>query len=82
MKTRLLKSLRKEAKRKYIIKHDHDGYHVCERIDFLLFYDPYITEVSCKNIEHARYACNEERRKYILNEVRSMRNKHYEVLDF
>ena len=82
MKTRLLKSLRKEAKRKYVIKHDHDGYHVCERIDFLLFYDLYITSVSCKEIEHARYACNEARREYILDEVRSMRNKHYEVLDF
>ena len=82
MNTKLLKRLRKEAKRKYFIKHDHDGYHVCTRIDLGLFFDPYITAVSCKNIEHARYACNEERRKYILNEVMSMRNKHYTILDF
>ena len=82
MKTRLLKSLRKEAKRKYIIKHDNDGYHVCERIDFWFFDDLYITEVSCKEIEAACNACNEARRDYILNEVRSIRNKHYNILDF
>ena len=67
MKTTLLKRLRKQAKRKYIIKQDHDGYHVCTHIDFGLFFDPYITAVSCKDIEDARYACNEERRKYILD---------------
>ena len=82
MKTILLKRLRKQAKRKYFIKQDHDGYHVCTRIDLGLFFNPYITSVSCKNIEHARYACNVERRKYILDEVRSMRNKHYTILDF
>ena len=82
MKTRLLKRLRKQAKRKYVIKQDHDGYHVCTHIDFGLFADPYITAVSCKKIEHARNACIEARRKYILNEVRSMRNKHYDILDF
>ena len=82
MKTTLLKRLRKEAKRKYFIKHDYDGYHVCDRIDLGLFFNPYIKAVSCKNIEHARYSCNEERRKYILNEVHCMRNKHYEILDF
>ena len=82
MKTTLLKRLRKEAKRKYFIKQDYDGYHVCVHIDLDLFFDPYITAVSCKNIEHARYVCNEARRKYILNEVRSMRNKHYTILDF
>ena len=72
MKTKLLKRLRNKAKRRYIIKQDYYGYHVCERIDFLFFDDMYITAVSCKNIEHARNACNEERRKCILNEVRSM----------
>lgn len=82
MKTRLLKRLRKRAKRKYVIKQDHDGYHVCTRIDFGFFADPYITAVSCKDIEHARNACIEARRKYILNEVRSRRNKHYDILDF
>ena len=82
MKTRLLKRLRDKAKRKYVIKHDYYGYHVCTYIDFLFFADPYITAVSCKDIEAARYECNEERRKYILNEVRSMHNKHYEILDF
>lgn len=82
MKTTLLKRLRNKAKRKYIIKQDHDGYHVCTHIDFGFFADPYITAVSCKKIEHACNACNEARRKYILNEVRSMRNKHYDVLDF
>lgn len=82
MKTTLLKRLRKQAKRKYIIKQDHDGYHVCTRIDFGFFTDPYITAVSCKKIEYARNACIEARRKYILNEVRSMRNKHYDILDF
>lgn len=82
MKTTLLKRLRKEAKRKYVIKHDYDGYHVCTRIDFWFFDDPYITSVSCNDIEAARYACNVERRKYILNEVRSMRNKNFEILDF
>ena len=82
MKTKLLKRLRKQAKRKYIIKQDYYGYHVCTHIDFCFFTDPYITAVSCKKIEHARNACIEARRKYILNEVRSMRNKHYEILDF
>ena len=82
MKTTLLKRLRNKAKRKYIIKHDYYGYHVCERIDLGLFFDPYIEEVSCKKIEHARNACIEARRKYILNEVRCMRNKHYNILDF
>ena len=82
MKTTLLKRLRKQAKRKYFIKHDHDGYHVCEHIDLCLFFDPYITSVSCKDIEAARNACNTARRKYILSEVSSMRNKHYEILDF
>ena len=82
MNTILLKRLRKEAKRKYIIKQDHDGYHVCERIDFWFFDDMYITAVSCKDIEAARNACNEERRKYILDEVMSIRNKHYEVLNY
>ena len=82
MKTTLLKRLRKEAKRKYFIKHDYDGYHVCTRIDLGLFFNPYITAVSCKDIEAARNACIEARRKYILNEVRSMRNKHYNILDF
>ena len=82
MKTKLLKRLRKEAKRRYVIKQDHYGYHVCERIDLGLFFDPYIKEVSCKDIEDARNACNEERREYILDEVRYMRNKHYNILDF
>ena len=82
MKTTLLKRLRKEAKRKYIIKQDHYGYHVCTHIDFGFFADPYITAVSCNDIEAARNACNAARRKYILNEVRSMRNKHYAILDY
>lgn len=82
MKTILLKRLRKEAKRKYFIKQDHDGYHVCTRIDLGLFFNPYITAVSCKEIEAACNACKNARREYILNEVRSMRNKHYEILDF
>ena len=82
MKTILLKRLRKQAKRKYIIKQDNDGYHVCKRIDLGLFLDPYITAVSCQDIEAARNACNTARSKYILNEVRSRRNKHYEILDF
>ena len=82
MKTRLLKHLREKAKRKYVIKQDHYGYHVCTHIDFWFFDDMYITAVSCKDIEAARNACNEERRKYILSEVRSMRNKHYEILDY
>ena len=82
MKAKLLKRLRKEAKRKYFIKHDHYGYHVCTHIDLYLFFDPYITDVSCKDIEAARNACNEARREYILNEVRSIRNKHYNILDF
>lgn len=82
MNTKLLKCLRKEAKRKYFIKQDHDGYHVCTRIDLGLFFNPYITAVSCKEIEAACNACKNARRKYILNEVRSMRNKHYEILDF
>ena len=82
MKTRLLKRLRKQAKRKYVIKHDYYGYHVCTHIDFGFFSDPYITAVSCNDIEAARNACNAARRKYILNEVRSMRNKHYDILDF
>ena len=82
MKTKLLERLRKQAKRKYVIKHDYYGYYVCTRIDFWLFTDPYITAVSCKDIEAARNACNTARRKYILNEVRSRRNKQYEILDF
>lgn len=82
MKTTLLKRLRNKAKRKYIIKQDHYGYHVCTHIDFGFFIDPYITAVSCKDIEAACDACNVARRKYILNEVRSMRNKRYEILDF
>ena len=81
MKTTLLKRLRNKAKRKYIIKQDHDGYHVCTYIDFGLLLDPYITAVSCKDIEAAKQACNTARRKYILNEVSSMRNKHYKILD-
>ena len=82
MKITLLKRLRNKAKRKYVIKHDYYGYHVCTYIDLGLLLDPYITVVSCKDIEAARNACNEERRKYILNEVRSMRNKHHEILYF
>lgn len=82
MKTKLLKRLRKEAKRKYIIKHDYYGYHVCTRIDLGLFLDPYISAVYYKNIESARNFCNAVRRDYILDEVRSMRNKHYTILDF
>ena len=69
MKTTLLKRLRNKAKK-------HDYY-----ID-LEFFDQYITAVSCKDIEAAKQACNTARRKYILNEVRSMRNKNYEILDF
>ena len=38
MKTKLLKRLRKEAKKKFIIKRNHDGYHVCERVDAGCFY--------------------------------------------
>lgn len=82
MKAKLLKRLRKQAKRKYVIKQDHDGYHVCTHIDFGFFSDPYITAVSCRDIEAARNACNTARRKYILKEVRVMRNKHYDILDF
>lgn len=82
MKTALLKHLRSKAKRKYIIKQDHYGYHVCTRIDFWFFSDPYITAVSCKDIEAARDACNTARREYILDEVWSMRNKHYDILDY
>ena len=82
MRTTLLKRLRNKAKRKYVIKHDYYGYHVCTRIDLGLFLDQYITAVSCQDIEHARNACNDARRKYILNEVMSMRNKHNDILDF
>ena len=82
MNTKLLKRLREEAKRKYFIKQDHDGYHVCVRIDLGSFFDPYIIAVSCKDIEAARNACNTARREYILDDVRSMRNKHYDILDF
>ena len=82
MKTKLLKRLRKQAKKKYVIKQDYDGYHVCTHIDFGLFIYSYITAVSCKDIEAARNVCNEARRKYILKEVRSRRNKHYEILDY
>lgn len=82
MKTKLLKRLRKQAKRKYVIKHNYEGYHVCVLIDLWLFPDPYILSVSCKDIEAARNVCNKARRKYILDEIRSMRNKHYEILDF
>ena len=82
MKTALLKRLRKQAKRKYVIKHDYYGYHVCTRIDLGLFLDPYISAVSYKNIEAARNFCNAVRRDYILDEVRSMRNKHCTILDF
>lgn len=82
MKTKLLKRLRSKAKRKYVIKHDYDGYSVCVLILSWLFPDPYIKSVFCKNIEAAKNACNEARRKYILDEIRSMRNKHYEILDF
>lgn len=82
MKTKLLKRLRKQAKRKYVIKQDYYGYHVCTHIDFGFFADPYITAVSCKDIEAALNACNDARRKYILNEVMYMRNKHHDILDF
>ena len=82
MKTTLLKHLRKEAKRKYFIKQDYDGYHVCVHIDLDLFFDPYITAVSYKDIESARNVCKAARREYILDEVRYMRNKHYTILDF
>ena len=82
MKTILLKRLRKEAKSKYVIKHDYDGYHVCTHIDFGLFIYSYITEVSCKDIESARNVCKAARREYILDKVRSRRNKHYDILDF
>ena len=82
MKTKLLKRLRKQAKEKYVIKQYHDGYHVCTHIDFGFFSDPYITAVSCRDIESARNTCNTARRRYILSEVRSMRNKHYTILDF
>lgn len=82
MKTKLLKRLRKEAKRKYFIKQDYDGYHVCVHIDLYLFFEPYITSVSSKKIEHAQNVCKNARREYILDEVRSMRNKHYTILDF
>ena len=84
MKTTLLKRLRKEAKRKYFIKKNHYGYYVCIRIDLDLdlFFDTYTISVSCKDIEAACNACKNARRKYILDEVRSMRNKHYEILDF
>ena len=82
MKTTLLRRLRNKAKRKYVIKHDYYGYHVCVHIDFGFFADPYITAVSCKDIEAARNACNTARRKYILSEVRSRRNKHYAILDY
>ena len=82
MKATLLKRLRNKAKRKYVIKQDHYGYHVCTHIDFCFFTDPYITAVSCKDIEAAKQACNTARRKYILNEVRCMRNRNYEILDF
>ena len=80
MKTKLLKRLRNKAKRKYVIKQDYYGYHVCTHIDFGLFADPYITAISCTDIEHARNACNTARRKYILNELRNLR--HYEILDY
>lgn len=80
MKTTLLKRLRNKAKRKYVIKQDNHGYRVCVNIDFWFFSDPYITAVSCKDIEHARNVCNDARRKYILNEVQNL--KHYEILDY
>lgn len=82
MKAKLLKRLRKEAKRKYVIKRKRDGYHVCVHIDSGLYVDPYFTAVSYKKIEAARNACNAVRREYILNQVRSRRNEYYEILDF
>ena len=83
MKTKLLKRLRKEAKNKFIIKRNHDGYHVCERVDAGYFYYFYFTNLSCKNMEDVKNACNAVRRKYILNKVRLLRrNKYEEILDF
>lgn len=86
MKTKLLKRLRKQAKRKYFIKKNHYGYYVCIRIDLDLdldlFFDTYTIAVSCRDIESARNTCNTARRRYILSEVRSMRNKNFEILDF
>lgn len=82
MKTKLLKRLRKEAKEKFIIKRNYDGYHVCERVSAGHFYYFYIIVLSCDTIEAARNVCNGARRKYILDEVRFQRNKHEEIIDF
>ena len=83
MKTKLLKRLRKEAKKKFIIKQNYDGYHVCERVDEGCFYYFCFIALSCKNMEAARNACNAARRKYILNKARLIwRNKYEEILDF
>lgn len=76
MKAKLLKRLRKEAKRKYIIKQNRDGYHVCEQVYISCFYHPYIIKFSFKSMGFAQYSCNAERRAYIINEVRLRRNNH------
>lgn len=81
MKIKLLKRLRKEAKMRYRIKRI-DGEYCLIITDMGIFGYIYRPNVSYKYLKDAKNVCNCIRRKYILDEVRRIRNKQGKFINF
>lgn len=82
MKTKLLKHLRRKAKEQYRIKKTSGKYGICIRKDIGPFDYFYRTSISYKCLSDAKTVCNDLRRKYILDEVKRLREEQDAFIDF
>lgn len=82
MKTKLLKRLRKEAKEQYRIKKTGREYEIYIRKNIGGFDYFYRTSILYNRLSDARTVCNSIRRKYILDEVKRLREDHRKFIDF
>lgn len=77
MKVRLLKILRKKAKKRYWIEYDPEDiygefYHIFDLYHYRHKYGIWI-KASCRDIESAKRECESLRREYILSMIEEMR---------
>lgn len=81
MKTKLLKRLRKEAKKCCRIKQIGKNYYMWNG-NMGCFDYRYKPSLSYKNIKDAESVCNTIRRNYILGEVKRLREEQDAFIDF
>lgn len=77
MKTRLLKRLRKKAKKRYWIEYDPEDiygefYRIFDLYHYRHRYGIWI-KASCRDLESAKRECESLRREYILGMIEEMR---------